>query len=138
MEQFQHKIKQYFLKLVNGEAIYDSKLWRIAGEGPTQIQEGQFTDTSSKVFTSEDIRFTVNGSNIYATVLSFPKNGQVIIKSLADKNAAILPLFHGIIRNVSVLGFDEKPVWKRTEDALIINTKNINCDKPVVFKILVD
>ena len=123
---------------VNGEAIYGSKLWRTSGEGPTQIQEGEFTDSNSKVFTSEDIRFTINGSNIYATVLCFPENGQVIIKSLADKDAEKLPLFHGIIRNVSVLGFDEEPVWKCTEDALVINTINVHSHKPVVFKILVD
>jgi alpha-L-fucosidase len=123
---------------VNGEAIYGSKIWRTAGEGPTQIQEGQFMDNNSKVFTPEDIRFTINGSCIYATVLSFPENGQVKIKSLADKNATNLPHFHGIVRDISVLGFDEEPVWERTEDALIINTKNVHSDKPVVFKILVD
>ena len=49
-----------------------------------------------------------------------------------------LPHFHGIIKDVSVLGFDEKPAWDRTEDALLINTKNVHSDKPVVFKILVD
>ena len=47
---------------VNGEAIYNSKVWRVAQEGPTGIEEGQFTDGKTKVFTSEDIRFTVNGS----------------------------------------------------------------------------
>lgn len=44
----------------NGEAIYRSKVWRTYGEGPTQVQEGQFTDKNAKTFTHEDIRFTVN------------------------------------------------------------------------------
>lgn len=123
---------------VNGEAIYDSKLWRIAGEGPTHIEEGQFTDSNSKVFTAEDIRFTVNGSCLYAIVLNLPNNGKIKIKSLAEKNAAKLPHFHGIIKNVSVLGFDEEPIWKRTDTSLEINTKNVHSSKPVVFKIILD
>ncbi len=123
---------------VNGQAIYDSKVWRVAGEGPTRIDEGQFTDGRAKTFTPEDIRFTARGSNIYATVLSFPENGIVKIKSLGKKNAARLPHFHGIIKDVSVLGFSEEPIWERNEEALIISTKTVKSDKPVVFKILVD
>ena len=122
----------------NGEAIYGSKIWRTYGEGPTKIQEGQFTDNEAKVFTPEDIRFTVKGSYIYAAVLSWPENGVVRIKSLADRDASRLPHFHGIIRDVSVLGFDEKPVWERDEEALTITAKTVKSDKPVVFKILVD
>jgi alpha-L-fucosidase len=53
----------------NGEAIYESSFWRTFGEGPTRIEEGQFTDGSAKVFTPEDLRFTVKGSCLYATVL---------------------------------------------------------------------
>jgi alpha-L-fucosidase len=123
---------------VNGEAIYGSSVWRTAGEGPTQIEEGQFTDSKSKVFTSEDIRFTVNGSCIYAALLNYPGNGMVKIKSLGEKNAAKLPHFHGIIKSVSVLGFDEVPQWKRTEEALEIATVNVSSDKPVVLRIQVD
>lgn len=122
----------------NGEAIYDSKVWRTYGEGPTKIEEGQFTDGKSKSFTSEDIRFTVRGSNIYAFVLAFPENGVVKIKSLGDKDAAKLPHFHGIIKDVSILGFDEKPCWERNEEALIISTSKVKSDKPVTFKIVVD
>jgi alpha-L-fucosidase len=123
---------------VNGEAIYDSKLWRAAGEGPTPIEEGQFTDSNTKVFTAEDIRFTVKGSYLYATVLRYPDNGEIRVKSLGEKDAARLPHFHGIIKKISILGFNEDPVWERTEDALIISTKNVQSDNPVVFKILVD
>ncbi|WP_160719588.1 alpha-L-fucosidase [Bacillus sp. USDA818B3_A] len=123
---------------VNGEAIYNTKVWRIAGEGPTTIEEGQFTDGKIKVFTSKDIRFTVNGSYIYATVLSYPKNGRIEIKSLAERNASKLPHFHGIIKAVSLLGFEEQIAWERTEEALIINTNNVQSEKPVVFRILVD
>ncbi|WP_226527198.1 alpha-L-fucosidase [Metabacillus niabensis] len=123
---------------VNGEAIYDSKVWRKSGEGPTEIQEGQFTDSKSKEFTSEDIRFTVKGSYLYATVLKYPQDGKINIQSLAEKDASKLPHFHGIIKDISILGFDEKPSWKRTEEGLEITTDHVSSNKPVVFKLLVD
>ena len=123
---------------VNGEAIYDSKVWRKSGEGPTEIQEGQFTDSKSKEFTSEDIRFTVKGSCLYATVMKYPEDGKVNILSLAEKDASKLPHFHGIIKDISILGFDEKPSWNRNEEGLEITTDHVSSDKPVVFKLLTD
>lgn len=119
----------------NGEAIYDSKVWRESGEGPTQIPEGQFTDNDEKPFTPEDIRFTVRGSNLYATVLKYPQDGRVLIRSLAERDASSKPYFHGIIEDVSVLGFDEKVTWERSEEGLLIQTQEVQSDLPVVFRI---
>ncbi|KAB8130772.1 alpha-L-fucosidase [Gracilibacillus oryzae] len=123
---------------VNGEAIYGSKVWREAGEGPTKIEEGQFTDSKSKSFTAEDIRFTVNGSYLYAAVLQYPENGKVTIKSLAEQDASKLPNFHGIIKDVTILGYEEQPKWERTEQGMQIETNEVSSDKPVVFKIQLD
>ncbi|KRE38767.1 alpha-L-fucosidase [Paenibacillus sp. Soil522] len=119
---------------VNGEAIYDTTFWRTSGEGPTKIKEGQFTDGVTKAYTSEDIRFTVKGSQLYVTVLLFPDDGVVKIKSLSEKSHH----FHAIIEDISVLGFDEKPVWERTEEALIITTSKVQSSAPVVFSIKVN
>lgn len=119
---------------VNGESIYDTKNWRIFGEGPTQVEEGQFTDGKGKVFTSEDIRFTVKGSCIYATVLVYPENGVVSIRSLKQKSHH----FHALIKSITVLGFDEKPTWDRTDEALTIRTTSVQSPHPVVFRIDVD
>ncbi|MHA6532094.1 alpha-L-fucosidase [Paenibacillus sp. BAC0078] len=118
----------------NGEAIYDTAYWRTFGEGPTEIQEGQFTDGQTKLFTSEDIRFTVKGSVLYATVLVYPKKGSVHIQSLKVNS----PHFQGIIKNISILGFDEVPAWKRTGEALIITTSTVASVLPVVFRIELD
>lgn len=121
---------------VNGEAIYDTGIWRFSGEGPTKIQEGQFTDGVDKVFTSEDIRFTVRGEALYATVLNYPENGNVCVRSLAEQDASHLPLFHGIIDRVEVLGFEEQPQWTRDAEGLHIQTKTVQSDKPVVLKVI--
>lgn len=123
---------------VNGEAIYDTKVWRKYGEGPTKVQEGQFTDGTEKVFTPEDIRFTVKGEHIYCTVLSWPEDGHVVIKSLGFSADANLPEFHGIIKAVDVLGCDEAPVWERKPGGLHVTAPSVRTDKPVVIRVKVD
>lgn len=123
---------------VNGEAIYDTKVWRKYGEGPTKVKEGQFTDGVEKVFTPEDIRFTVKGENLYCTVLSWPEDGHVVIKSLGHSADANLPEFHGIVKDVDVLGSDEKPVWERKQGGLHVTLPGIKTDKPVVVRVKID
>ena len=59
---------------VNGEAIYGTSPWFIAGEGPTNM--GAATDIgfneADTVYTNKDIRFTVKGDVLYATFLAWP------------------------------------------------------------------
>ena len=65
---------------VNGEGIYGTSPWIIAGEGPTnlgQIQRQGFNE-SDVVYTGRDIRFTVKGDTIYASFLSWPGDKAVI------------------------------------------------------------
>ena len=123
---------------INGEAIYNTNFWRNAAEGPSVIKEGQFTDNTAVEFTSEDIRFTINGTFLYATVLKYPEDGQVTIKSLGEHDASSMPLFHGIIKKVSVLGFNENPAWTRDRAGLHIKTVCVHSNNPVVFKIEID
>ncbi len=122
---------------VNGEAIYESKLWRKSGEGPTTIEEGQFADSEAKPYTYEDIRFTAKGESIYAICLNMQGRSQITVKSLAEADASKKPNFHGIIKGVEALGYN-KCEWKRDEEGLHITTDMIETDKPVVFKIKVD
>jgi alpha-L-fucosidase len=123
---------------VNGEAIYGTKVWRQSAEGPTHIEEGQFTDGAGKVFTSEDIRFTTSGTNVYATVLSWPEDGKVNIKAFGDRDASRLPLFHGIIKNVSILGHDGEVRYERGEEGLKVEASGIKTTFPVVIKLELD
>ena len=123
---------------VNGEAIYGTHVWRKFGEGPTKIEEGQFTDTKEKVFTSEDIRFTVKGSCLYATALVWPEDGRLVIRSLAEADASRLPVFHGVIRDVRILGHEDAPAWSRDAEGLHVEAPFVHSDKPVVVKVLLD
>ena len=88
---------------VNGDAIYDSKVWRKSAEGPTKEIEGQFTEACVKEYTKEDFRFTVHGSSLYAFALNYPSNGSIVIRSLAASKDQNLPEFHGIISGISIL-----------------------------------
>jgi alpha-L-fucosidase len=65
---------------INGEAIYGTSPWIIAGEGPTNLGEATeigFNEADTP-YTSEDIRFTVKGDTIYATFLDWPGDTGVI------------------------------------------------------------
>ncbi|MHC4132321.1 MAG: alpha-L-fucosidase [Planctomycetota bacterium] len=68
---------------VNGEAIYGTSPWIIAGEGPTNLGEATeigFNEADTP-YTAEDIRFTVKGDTIYAIVLDWPGD-TITIKTL--------------------------------------------------------
>ena len=119
----------------NGEAIFGTRVWRTSAEGPTEVKDGAFTDGEEKAFTSEDFRFTVKGNSLYAAVLRYPEDGVVRIRSLAGKGDAHQHHFNGFLRKISVLGFEEEPVWSREDDALVIRTETVHSDKPVVFRI---
>ena len=123
---------------VNGAAIYGAKVWRKFGEGPTQVQEGQFTDGAEKTFTPEDIRYTENGGSLYATALVWPDDGRVTFKSLAQADATVLPVFDGIVRDVTILGAKEKPQWSRDETGLHVCAPGVRSDKPVVIRVEVE
>ena len=123
---------------INGEAIYGTDLWRKSGEGPTEIPEGQFTDGIKKNFTPQDIRFTTARGYLYATILKHSENGEYIITSLDKRDASKRDNFCGIVKGVTVLGTDKKPMWERREDGLFIRTDYCSSDYPIVFKIEID
>ena len=59
---------------VNGESIYGTTPWFIAGEGPTNLGEASdigFNESGIK-YTKDDIRFTVKGDDLYITFLDWP------------------------------------------------------------------
>ena len=116
---------------VNGEAIYDTRPWHTYGEGPTEIPEGGFTDTQRQPFTSQDIRFTSQGNNFYATCLAWPE-GQATITKLGSGS----DIKADNIAQISMLGSPGTLDWSQTEDGLTIKAPATKpCDHAFTFKI---
>ena len=119
----------------NGEAIKGAKVWRRSMEGPTRMKEGQFQDQTETKFTEQDYRFTVNHGNIYAIALKCPKDGTFLVRSLADSTDQNVPEFHGIIKEVTVLGYEKPLTWHVDGEGLHVKTEPFSVDVPVVLRV---
>lgn len=108
-------------------------------EGPTAPKEGAFSDQTDSVYSSEDFRFTVNHGHLYIFAMKYPDpvNGvsEIRVHMLAGKDHPAAYEFGTLIRDVEVLGYEEKPEWVQKQDALIIRTKTIHTHSPVVFRV---
>jgi alpha-L-fucosidase len=95
---------------VNGEAIYGSRPWVKASEG--EVITGKISsDRSEPPYTAQDICFTTNGDALYAISLDWNPEG-VVIHSINDSAR---------VKEVSMLGSDEKVSWKHTRDGLKVS-----------------
>jgi alpha-L-fucosidase len=101
----------------NGEAIYDTRPWKIYGEGPTKPNTGHHSERKNKAGTSKDFRFTTKNGVLYVIGLSWPDNGNFIIKSLAKNNE----LENRDIKNITYLGGSSSLKWQQTKEGLILN-----------------
>ncbi len=99
----------------NGEAIYETRPWKVYGEGPDAIKSGSFQGNSVSQLGEKDIRFTQNkaGKVVYAMALGWPA-AEFVIASLGTGNATQ----PGKIERVELLGTVEKPRWKQSADGL--------------------
>jgi alpha-L-fucosidase len=102
---------------VSGEAIYDTRPWKVYGEGPTEVVGGSFNDTKRSDFTARDVRFTVNGDTLYAILLGWPEDGQAVIRSLGST----LRLRNKPVQSVTLLGASDPLTWTQEEDALRVS-----------------
>ncbi|HEX4032630.1 MAG TPA: alpha-L-fucosidase [Terracidiphilus sp.] len=100
---------------VNGEAIYETRPWKIYGEGPHAVKSGSFQGNSISALGSEDVRFTRNKANtvVYALVLGWPTK-PVVVRALGT-SAATNP---GKIAHVELIGTEQKLKWKQSADSL--------------------
>lgn len=102
---------------MNGEAIYNTRPWVIAEEGPTQLaKNGHFNENWEAIYTVEDIRFTCSKdkNTLYITVLDRPTKGKVNVTKLAS----IYPYLDREIATISLLGSDENIKWKHNKKGL--------------------
>ena len=101
---------------VNGEAIYNTRHWKIFGEGPTRTATGHLSEDKNKPFTAEDIRFTSKGNVLYAIALAWPEGGELTIKSLKSNS----PHYPQQIATIKMLGSDAELEWTRDKTGLKI------------------
>lgn len=121
---------------VNGEGIYESKPWRKSGEGPTKIESGQFQEATIKQYTTEDIRFTIQGDSLYAYIMEPANQQKFLIQSLRESTDQNLPEFHGIIQEVTILGIDKAFVdWEMSPKGLIVYSQKPTGEYPLAIKI---
>ena len=100
---------------INGEAIYETRPWKVYGEGPNSINAGSFHGGSISKLGEKDIRFTRNksGTVIYTLVLGWPTES-FTVQSLA-LSAATRP---GRVAKLELLGSDQTVRWNQQADAL--------------------
>jgi len=98
---------------ISGEGIYESRPWKIFGEGPLEIKDGRQGE-NKKEFSQQDIRFTQKEGKLYAYVLALP-NKDINIQALATDG-----LYKQKIKSITMLGSDENISFKRSSDRLTI------------------
>ena len=102
---------------INGEAIYNTRKWKVTHEGPTNLEMNGTKDRAHKkdkkmVFTPQDFWFTQKEKCLYVIAL---ESGQdtMVIYSLTQENA-------GVFKSVKILGNTENLHWVQTEQGLEI------------------
>lgn len=116
---------------VNSEAIYSTRPWKVAGEGPTQVT-GSKPYGAILQYAPDDIRFTTKGDALYAIALAWPPGGKLTIKSLASGS----PHYQGDVARIGLLGSEPNLAWSRNDDGLTINLpEKAPCDHAYAFKI---
>lgn len=99
---------------INGEAIFETRPWRIYGEGPTQVGGGMHGESSAGAWTAQDIRFTTRGETLYAFAMDWPEDRQVSIPALGRTAAG-----GAAVERVDLLGGGEV-AFEQTDAALIL------------------
>ena len=121
---------------VNGEAIYGAMPWRKYGEGPTRVAEGQFSDDVAPRYTDRDFRFTAKGDALYVIAMKGDA-GEYCVQALGELDASRQANFHGIIRDIRVLGQDAEVQWTRDGAGLHLRAP-VRSARPLVFRISLD
>ncbi len=121
---------------VNGEAIYDTSPWLVAGEGPTQLKKGgAFNEDNELHYTPQDIRFTCKDEYLYVTLLAWPGD-RAFVKSLVPKGNDWAGLYPTEIESIKMLGSGEPITWQFTKEALVLSTPRVKpCDHAFVYRI---
>jgi alpha-L-fucosidase len=117
----------------NGEAIYETRPWIEAAEGPTAEPGGGFSDHKKFLtleYTAKDIRYTASkdGKTVYAITMGVPTQGEsILLKTFAEKKVDV--------ETVSLLN-GEQVRWSMTADGLKIEPAKASTEAmALIFKI---
>lgn len=118
---------------VNKESIFDTRPWKIFGEGPSvdavNSLNGAGFNEGKLCYTEKDIRYNQKGNILYATVMGVPTE-DISLKALAEN------IGKQKIKKIELLGSQEKLSWKINPGSLVIRKPNsIPNNIAVVFKI---
>lgn len=118
---------------VNSDCIYDTRPWKIFGEGPAlekvaALSAQGFNEGKGKPFTHEDIRFTTKGNNLYAIAMGWPESKQLLIKSIVSNPQSVELLGHGKVDfTASADGLKINfPSQQPCENAFVLKIQGLN------------
>ena len=122
---------------VNRESIFDTRPWKVCGEGPqlaaaAPLTNQGFNEGKGKPPTGADVRYTAKGdSTVYALVLAKP-DGDVRLASLGTGSH----LLDRPVAGVEQLGVGAVK-WTQAGDALVVtpDVTHVSDDQTVVFKV---
>jgi len=98
---------------VHGEAIYGTRPWTRSGEGILRLSRGQRYSAKEIRFTTKPAPDGVKGAGVlYAIVMAWPADGQVVVTSLPAGGLAGTPTA------VSLLGSDAKVEFSQDAEGL--------------------
>ena len=123
----------------NSESIYATRPWKVFGEGPAMedaapLKAQGFNEGKGKAFTAQDIRFTVKGNLLYATVLGWPENGTVTIRNLAA-GSTVHP---AEISKVTFLSNGQELKFQRTGEGLLITFPDTKPDESYAIALRIE
>ncbi len=113
---------------INADAIYETRPWKVAHEGPTNLSlEGTSAredDGFAVEFTESDFWFTQKGNDVFAISLARATGSEVTIASLAGADVKAVALLGGG-------GLD----WKMSETGLVVSVTGRPDDLGIVFRV---
>ena len=107
----------------NGEAIFSTRKWRTYGSGEANIIKVKYDKElvwwDFRTIQDKETRYTRKKDNsaVYAIVTGWKENETVTFKELGSNEKFAT---NGI-KDIVMLGVDEKLKWERTNDGLVIN-----------------
>jgi alpha-L-fucosidase len=118
---------------VNNDCIYDTRPWKIFGEGPAlekvaALSAQGFNEGKGKPFPHEDIRFTTKGNTLYAIAMGWPESKQLLIKSIVSNPPSVELLGHGKVDfKASAEGLKVNlPSQQPCESAFVLKIEGLN------------